>query len=894
MAKMTLVDEIISWSDGLHDWQRDALRRLFLQETLTAKDIDELMAMVKEAHGGGPSAPVRPDHLTQAHVPGAGSGATVQIVEISNFKHVNGFPTSRQPVKFESSGLTVLFGENGAGKSGYARILKNACRARSREDVKPDAFGPTTGGPRVPSAEISVLVDGKSQRVQWTQGGPSNPNLSMISVYDAACARHYVEREGSPAFLPYGLGQLNRLAAAQKEMQRRIASERDAIVLNARVFEPLKGATAVGAMITTLGPDTVLSALLALGTLTADDTSRIKELDQLLQELNSEPKAKSLDRLAERLTSAIERSQKAQRFVSEAALAKGKALYEAEEAAKVAYEIAQQHLQGTDQPEHPDTLLPGTGNAIWKTLYDAAEKFSATHVYLDHPFPNTEEGAKCVLCQMELAPDARRRMRRFAEFVAGQAANNASVAEEALRKALSTIAEADFAPLDAPTLTELQSFDPEMYPDIAAATAAWSARRQWLQDAIKNKDWTSPIPLLPLGDPLDARLQAKVQKIRLSATALRQSVNPATRAPLEAELRELKARQSLTVLMPQASQFVADSVRKRELDRCYATLNPQGVSTKMTTLAKAHVTSALAAAMNKELADLEYRRRVHPELTGRTDQGNTFVALRIKDSALDAHLVLSEGEQRALALALFLAEVRSLPHQSAIIFDDPSTSLDHRYRRNMAKSIVALAAERQVLVFTHDAVFLTEIDHALRKANQGAHYKSVGWDAGPGNVVDGLTWETMNCKMRLEEIEKLAKAIQESSGDYMGEENAKRVAEGYGKLRGTIERAVREEFMNNTVQPFSNVVSVDSFGAVIGHPQEEWDAVMDVYDRACEATEAHDTPAEHQLPIPEPEQLLRDIKTVCEQIAKAKTRRSAFECERSKRNVQRKKPFLVG
>ena len=100
--------------------------------------------------------------------------------------------------------------------------------------------------------------------------------------------------------------------------------------------------------------------------------------------------------------------------------------------------------------------------------------------------------------------------------------------------------------------------------------------------------------------------------------------------------------------------------------------------------------------------------------------------------------------------------------------------------------------------------------------------------------------------------------------------------------------------MNNTVQPFSNVVSVDSFGAVIGHPQEEWDAVMDVYDRACEATEAHDTPAEHQLPIPEPEQLLRDIKTVCEQIAKAKTRRSAFECERSKRNVQRKKPFLVG
>ncbi len=198
------------------------------------------------------------------------------------------------------------------------------------------------------------------------------------------------------------------------------------------------------------------------------------------------------------------------------------------------------------------------------------------------------------------------------------------------------------------------------------------------------------------------------------------------------------------------------------------------------------------------------------------------------------------------------------------------------------------------MVFTHDAVFLTEIDHALRKVNQKAHYKSIGWDVAPGVVVDGLTWETMNCKMRLEEIEKMAKTTRDSSGDYMSEENAKRVAEGYGKLRGTIERAVREEFLNNTVQPFSDVVSVESFGVVIGHPQTEWDAVIDVYDRACEAIEAHDTPAEHQLPMPAPEQLLRDITTICEQIAKAKARRSAFETERSRRNAQRKKPFLVG
>lgn len=67
--------------------------------------------------------------------------------------------------------------------------------------------------------------------------------------------------------------------------------------------------------------------------------------------------------------------------------------------------------------------------------------------------------------------------------------------------------------------------------------------------------------------------------------------------------------------------------------------------------------------------------------------------------------------------------------------------------------------------------------------------------------------------------------------------------------------------MNNTVQPFSDVVSVEAFGAVIGHPQR-WEQLLAVYARACEATEAHDTPGERQLPLPAREELLGDIAQV--------------------------------
>ena len=89
---------------------------------------------------------------------------------------------------------------------------------------------------------------------------------------------------------------------------------------------------------------------------------------------------------------------------------------------------------------------------------------------------------------------------------------------------------------------------------------------------------------------------------------------------------------------------------------------------------------------------------------------------------------------RMMGLAMFLAELESQTHASTVVFDDPSTSFDHRYRRAIARPMVSMASKRQVLVFTHDAVFLTELAEALRHADQTASYKTISWDHAPGLV----------------------------------------------------------------------------------------------------------------------------------------------------------------
>jgi len=48
---MTILKEILDWSQSLPAWQSDALARLFAAGTLTTDDLDDLFALLKTEHG---------------------------------------------------------------------------------------------------------------------------------------------------------------------------------------------------------------------------------------------------------------------------------------------------------------------------------------------------------------------------------------------------------------------------------------------------------------------------------------------------------------------------------------------------------------------------------------------------------------------------------------------------------------------------------------------------------------------------------------------------------------------------------------------------------------------------------------------------------------------------
>jgi energy-coupling factor transporter ATP-binding protein EcfA2 len=70
----------------------------------------------------------------------------------------------------------------------------------------------------------------------------------------------------------------------------------------------------------------------------------------------------------------------------------------------------------------------------------------------------------------------------------------------------------------------------------------------------------------------------------------------------------------------------------------------------------------------------------------------------------DLKNILSEWEQKSIAIAEFITELRISNDNNPVIFDDPVNSLDHHRLERVARRLFKLSLERQVIVFTHNII----------------------------------------------------------------------------------------------------------------------------------------------------------------------------------------------
>jgi hypothetical protein len=278
---MPIIADIANWAAQQPLWASDAIRRLFVQGELTHSDVDDLTAMIKASFGIPDPENRAPVPLDGATVPQRASDTPpVSILGIVANKHINAIPTSNG-ITFAATGLTTVYGNNGAGKSGYARTLKKACRARKAEDIHPNVFNAADShGPA--QATFEWVAGTSNVSATWTDGTPSPEALSRIAVFDSHCARVFVDDQAAVSYIPYGLEILRDFASGLQLIQRRVDAEAAGKKFDASLLDPLRSETEVGRLVAGLKHSSAFAPFESLATLTQEEADEKATLTKLL------------------------------------------------------------------------------------------------------------------------------------------------------------------------------------------------------------------------------------------------------------------------------------------------------------------------------------------------------------------------------------------------------------------------------------------------------------------------------------------------------------------------------------------------------------------------------------------------------------------------------------
>src|SRR5258706_137358 len=83
---MSILHEILQWTQGLPAWQSDAVARLLTKQNLSPEDLDDLYSMLKTAHGIPDPSGRTPNRLTADQIPAPVTTSTRVALLSSNFR----------------------------------------------------------------------------------------------------------------------------------------------------------------------------------------------------------------------------------------------------------------------------------------------------------------------------------------------------------------------------------------------------------------------------------------------------------------------------------------------------------------------------------------------------------------------------------------------------------------------------------------------------------------------------------------------------------------------------------------------------------------------------------------------------------------------------------------
>ena len=171
---------------------------------------------------------------------------------------------------------------------------------------------------------------------------------------------------------------------------------------------------------------------------------------------------------------------------------------------------------------------------------------------------------------------------------------------------------------------------------------------------------------------------------------------------------------------------------------------------------------------------------------------------------------LSEGEQKAIALADFFAELSMQDNIAPVVFDDPATSFDNERKDRIARRIVTESNVRQIIVFTHDLMFAGYLHEQVVDKNGALDTnKAVFHDLRADSLKKGIVSAGFyrgktDFKTMMAKIKSKIDALEAKTGEDLFDG----IGDAYTLLREAIENAVEERIFGRVMSRWTDHIQM--------------------------------------------------------------------------------------
>lgn len=701
----------------------------------------------------------------------------IKLISLEDVKGVN-LIAEGQKLTF-SPNLTVIYGKNASGKSGYVRILKKACGTRTVEDIWDNVY--SNPQKNICQANIKIQENGIEKPPICWKGEQGVLPLSNIHVFDSKCVKVHLTDKLAFTVLPFGFEIFSMIAnsiTAIRQKLQEIVSNKKQIKDFSQFF--IKD-TEIFKLISSLNNSTKEEDI-TKPSFWSDKKdlllqSKLKEIKDLMT-VNLE----ATIQLAKNEKLQIERTKAMAEIIltnlSEAVLLKHQELISK-------FRQGKEALIKKQIADLSKYIIKNRDTEEWQNFIESAEKYIHTLSNHEH-YPSGTD--KCIYCQQDLTDEALALIKTYRELSKSPELKELKNVDVEIESTIAKIENLDFSLTDLPENLEIKN-EIETYFEKAE-----NSRKRLLEN-LKNRDWneitfSASQEILNKSADIIMLIEKKISDMTSEDKVKKEKIEV-----IQKEVNELTDRKTLSEKKNEILEYLKTSKWLHTAELSLNKLNPKPVTDLSKRAWEGLVSEKFISMFEEEC------RNLNSPLIAFNFPGEYGAQMRAKSLAGFTNIndILSEGEQKAIALADFLAEASIKGEKQALVFDDPVASFDHKNREKIAIRLVEESLNRQVIIFTHDIMFVNDIyeysrDKAINIKYHGV--ESIEKQAGIVSLDEIPMMENLNRRMR--EVKEAIKNAESSTG----RDREKYIEDGYGNLRACCENVIIEKVFAKVVQRF--------------------------------------------------------------------------------------------